>query len=365
MPQLRVLKLSGTPYEMGYQHGMTYADDIRKLTEERLHLSCDSTWTGRNLRREQVLQLANDCLPYHEAYAPDVMDELCGMSDATGISLAELIITGGFTDFVDVIYNAYAKEPAVPVYGNECTSWLTTNAMMQNGHAMLAQTWDMHATATPHVILIHAKPDNAPEYYALSLTGCVAMIGMNSHGITVGINNLAGADGQPGVTWNFVCRKILQQTNLDDALQCLTEAQLAGGHNYLLLDAEGNGYNVEAMATAIHITELQDQPLVHANLCLHENCSAVERPLTQELFDDSTTRVRRTTIRMNESRKYTAVDLMDIMRSREDGDNSVCSIAAPPFYSETCAAVVIAPATRDFWAVWGLPTENEYEHFSL
>jgi hypothetical protein len=23
------------------------------------------------------------------------------------------------------------------------------------------------------------------------------------------------------------------------------------------------------------------------------------------------------------------------------------------------------PATREFWAVWGLPSENEFEHFSF
>jgi hypothetical protein len=68
---------------------------------------------------------------------------------------------------------------------------------------------------------------------------------------------------------------------------------------------------------------------------------------------------------MNGSNKHTEYDLMDIMRSREDGNYSVCAVSAHPFYSETCAAVVICPATRDFWAVWGLPTENDYEHFSL
>jgi isopenicillin-N N-acyltransferase like protein len=320
MARLRVLQLTGTPYEIGFQHGLAYAEDIRKVTAERIQLSCEPTWTGRSLSYKQVLELANACIPYHEDYAPDVLDELRGMSAATGIGLAELIIVGGFTDFVDVVYNANEHQPEVPIYGNECTAWLTSNRMMRDGHGMLAQTWDMHASATPYVILIHGKPDNAPKYYALSLTGCVAMIGMNSAGITVGINNLVGVDGQPGVTWNFVCRKILQQTTLDAALKCLTEARLAGGHNYLLMDAHGNGYNVEAMATAIHISELQDEPLVHTNLCLHENTMAVQRPLTPELIEDSTTRVRRAKMRMNGCHDLTEYDLMDIMRSREDGD---------------------------------------------
>jgi hypothetical protein len=27
--------------------------------------------------------------------------------------------------------------------------------------------------------------------------------------------------------------------------------------------------------------------------------------------------------------------------------------------------VVMRPATREFWGVWGLPTHNEYQRFAL
>jgi hypothetical protein len=131
------------------------------------------------------------------------------------------------------------------------------------------------------------------------------------------------------------------------------------------MDGQGHGYNVEAMTTACHITPLEDEALVHANMCLHEKTSAVERPLTEELIKDSETRVRRATIRLNGSSNHTANDFMDIMRNREDAKYSVCSMSEAPFFSETCAAVVMKPATGNFWAVWGLPTENEFEHFSL
>ncbi|MCI0713128.1 MAG: hypothetical protein L0154_23435, partial [Chloroflexi bacterium] len=57
-----------------------------------------------------------------------IMAELRGMSDATGIGVAELIIAGGFTDFVDVVYNALDTKPEVPIYGNECTAWLASGA---------------------------------------------------------------------------------------------------------------------------------------------------------------------------------------------------------------------------------------------
>ncbi|MEZ4609969.1 MAG: hypothetical protein R2838_06930 [Caldilineaceae bacterium] len=41
-----------------------------------------------------------------------------------------------------------------------------------------------------------------------TITGCVGMIGMNEHGVAVGINNLLGRDGRPGVHWPFVVRHV-------------------------------------------------------------------------------------------------------------------------------------------------------------
>lgn len=365
MPKLRVLTLSGSHYDMGFQHGKAYADQIREVTEERIKLSCDETWTGRNLAQDHVLELAEECVPYHERYAPDIMQQLHGMSDATGISIPELVIASGFTDFADVIYNALEREPKVPIYGNECTLWMVGGEQVSDKRGMLSQTWDMHATATPYVIMIHGKPDDEPEFMALSLTGCVAMIGMNEAGICVGINNLAGADGQPGVTWPFVCRKIMQQTTIEDALECITSATLAGGHNYMLMDDKGNGYNIEAMSTKTVVTPLNGDALVHANICIHDETRTVERPIDENYIEDSDLRLNRAAVNLSEKVNLTEKDMMELMKNREDGAYSICSMSEAPFYSETCAAIVMKPETRDIWAVWGLPNKNEYEHFSL
>ncbi|GAB4518975.1 MAG: C45 family autoproteolytic acyltransferase/hydolase [Anaerolineae bacterium] len=360
MPPIRILKLSGSHYDMGYQHGTAYADDIREITEERIRLCSEETWTGRSLPREQVLALAEECLEAHWAYAPELMEQLEGISAASGVSLRELIITNGFTDFADTIYNINELAPANPIFGNECTAFMARN----KSAGYLGQTWDMHATATPYVIVLEARPKDEPAFYAFTLTGCIAMIGMNEAGIAVGINNLAGADGQIGVTWPFVCRKILAQSTIEDALDCITSAPLAGAHNYMVMDAQGKAYNVEAMSTTYHIEPMDANALTHANICLAENTRRVERPISEESLEDSETRRLRAETVLAEA-STTVETLMRLTQDRSDARFSVCSISEPPFYSETCGAVIMRPATRDFWGVWGLPTENPYEHFRL
>lgn len=365
MPRIRLLEVGGTPYQMGYQHGKAFQKAICKLAEERIRLSCDDTWTGRTLPREQVLQLATICLEEHYRYVPELMQELEGMADATGLGLAELIIANGFTDFTDVIYNAGEPLSSAPArVGNECTTFMVSGKTTSEGLGFLGQTWDMHETATPHVLLLRGHPKHEPAFLMFTLTGCVGMIGMNEAGISIGINNLLGADGQPGVTWPFVCRKVLAQTNLDDGLNALLSANLAGAHNYMLADSTGRGYSIEAMSTTLHIEELQDGSIVHANCCRAETTLAVQRPLDDDLHADSMSRTSRAS-QFLQRWPVTPDSLMELTRDRSDGAYSICSISEPPYYSETCGAVIMRPATREFWGVWGLPIENEYEYFRV
>ena len=77
---------------MGCAHGQRFRDEIRLFTEERVRLCSSLDWTGRELSREAVIALAESCVAEHQAYAPDLMQELRGIADATGLTLAELVI---------------------------------------------------------------------------------------------------------------------------------------------------------------------------------------------------------------------------------------------------------------------------------
>ncbi len=362
MPPLRVLKISGSPHEMGFQHGRMVTDAIRELAEERLCLSTEEAWTGRTISREEALAVAQACLPAHHDYAPELMAELEGIGQATGLSMEELLIANGFTDFVDIIYNL-DQNRVLPKYANtDCTTFMVDANISKEGHGFMGQTWDMHATAYPFVTLLRGEPEHAPKFVALTVTGCVGMIGMNEAGIAIGINNLMTTDGQPGVMWPFVVRKALMQDNLDDALRCITSAPLAGGHNYVLMDKNSDGYNVEASSSRCIVESFTEDARAHANRCLHPRMTHIERGLTPELEDDSDTRMNRANWLLTE-RPITPHRLMAITADRSDGEYSICAMSEAPYFSETCGAAIMRPGTREFWGVWGLPNRNNFERF--
>ncbi len=365
MKKLRVLELSGTHYDMGYQHGLAYKDDIIAFTEERIELSRDPNWSGPGVSTRDVLALAEACVDFHQQYAPDLMDELRGTADATGLSMVDLVVVNGFTDFVDVVAaaNDVATKMPAPHTADNCTAFIVPNSAAADGRGFFGQTWDMHDSATPYVILLKGSPRGKPAFIAFTITGCVGMIGMNDAGIAVGINNLTAADGRPGVTWPFVVRKALEQTNIADALACITDAPLAGAHNYLLADSHGHGYNIEAMATYHEITEVRDHSVVHTNHCTHPRTLSLERPRLPDSQASSEGRLNRAR-ELLEHGSITLDDLIALTRD-QNGIGNICVIPEAPKFVATCGAAIMRPQTREFWAVWGLPTESDYERFTI
>ena len=358
--RIRVLTLSGSPFEIGYAHGAAHRDAIRHFADERVRLSGDPLWTGRTLSRTEVLDLAEACLTEHERYAPELVEELRGMAAATALTLAELLIVNGFTDFIDTVHHVGpgTVQPAAPVGADNCTAFLVPNSLA-NGQGFFGQTWDMHDSATPHVILLRGEPEAAPAFLCFTTVGCVGMIGMNEAGVAVGINNLLGADGQIGVTWPFVVRKMLQAETAEAALEALQNAPLAGAHNYLIMDRAGTGYNVEASATVEHVTPLGTEPVIHTNHCLVEATRRAERP--RDAFSLSSSEARAAQAQeLLGGEEVTIEDLQELTR-----DDIICVRSAAPKHIETCGAAIMRPATGDLWMAWGRPAEHPYEHFRL
>src|SRR5690625_502714 len=360
---LDVLEGTGTPFDVGFLHGERYADQIREFAAERVKLSCGEAWTGRNLKREQVLAIAQECLPLHEEHTPNAFEELRGMSRATGLSLAELLIAGGFTDFVDTIYGVGGEQLHTPTAttADDCTAVLVPGNRTATGEALFAQTWDMHASAADHVLMVRGKVAGDPEYLTFTSAGSVAMIGMNEAGLAVGINSLTTGDGQIGVMWTLVVRELLRLQSTDDALNYLQSVPLAGAHNYLLLDETGRGYHVEATPTRIYAEPLQDEPLIHTNHCLTPRTQSLERPRNPVSVTSSQKRLERATELLASDTKVTVERLQVFTRD----EPTICVAPAAPLHIATCGAAVMNPATREFWAVKGSPVQAQYERISL
>jgi isopenicillin-N N-acyltransferase-like protein len=358
---IRELILDGDPAHRGAVHGAAYHNEIRRYTEERVRLAANGSWAGRTATRDDAIALAAQMLPAHQAFDRDLFEEMESLAAASGITPAEAVIVGGFTDFVDVVRamggTGLSEE-------DDCTAVIVPD-VVADGTGFLAQTWDMHDTATQHVTLLRIVGGSGPEALIFSTVGCLGQIGMNAAGICVGINNLSAANGKIGVTWPFVVRKMLAQASLEAALAVLVEADLAGAHNYLLFDAGGAGYNIEAMPGFRAVTALGSRPLVHTNHCLDPQAQKSEALRPPDLTQSSMARFATAAEMLNEKiASDLPIGVDDLIALLREPD-VICRRSGPPHFTESSGAAIMRPRTGEFWACWGIPADNEFELFKL
>jgi len=351
-PPIRILDVAGSPAEMGHHHGTVYREEIRSYTEERVRLVMAGAWSGGPVDRATVLGLAESCLAPHEAFSPSLHEEMLAMAAAAGITPAEAIVVGGFTDFVDTVRANLGGPHPADVIEDDCTAFIVPDHRA-GGAGFYGQTWDMHDSATDYVVLLRTRPDDAPAALVFTTTGCLGQIGMNELGVCVGINNLTAADGGIGVTWPSVVREALHQESAAAARDVILAADLAGGHNYMVFDAAGDGYNIEAMPTARPVTSLGEAPLTHTNHTTVPETQAVEGQRADALQASSHFRLTTADQELDRS-EISAEDLMALTAG------AVCQISSEPSHIESSGAAVMRPRTREFWACWGVPRENDY-----
>ena len=354
---IRLLELNGDAEHRGGVHGAAFHSEIRRYTEERVRLASNGTWAGRPATTADAIALAQKTLEAHRRYDADLYEEMDAMARAGGLSVPEAVIVGGFTDFVDIVRAAGSS--SVP-QEDDCTAVIVPDDLAR-GAGWLAQTWDMHDSATEHVVMLQIATPGAPAALVYSTVGCLGQIGMNEAGIAVGINNLTAANGRIGLTWPFVVRKALKQTSLDDALACVLEADLAGAHSYLLFDDAGNGFNIEAMPGYRAVTKLDGRPLVHTNHCLDPEAKMREAIRPPDLQASSEARLETANRILDGLGEIGAADLIELMREPD----AICRRSEPPYHTESAGAVLMQPRSGRVLACWGVPADNEFEEFKV
>ena len=103
------------------------------------------------MSESDIIDLAESMDSDHQIFDPQLFTEMSALAEGANISIAEAIIVGGFTDFVDTVRSATGGATPPELHEDDCTAVLVPDSRA-NGEGFLAQTWDMHDTATDHVL---------------------------------------------------------------------------------------------------------------------------------------------------------------------------------------------------------------------
>jgi isopenicillin-N N-acyltransferase-like protein len=220
---------------------------------------------------------------------------------------------------------------------------------------ILAQTWDMHATAIPYVMVLGIpESEDGPAARLLTVTGCLGMAGMNASRVAIAINNLYSTDATLGVVWPAMVRRALHEDTAADARDAIARSPIGSGHHYFVAD-KTSAFSLEASGTRRRMIFAGEKPqYCHTNHCLDDDVAARSKvPPTSTTYD-------RMKWLEHDLGRQGLKDLDDAWRrlGSEDGwPKSICTnMATPeaPHGTATCGAIAMNMDTGELWAQQGL-----------
>jgi isopenicillin-N N-acyltransferase-like protein len=355
------------PRVWGQIHGETFRGEIKALAAIRIYLC---TKVGGFKSAAEVHVAASAHLPVLERYHRGLYDELIGIAEGAAVTPEDIVIANHYTDLRDLDPDPATWRPAPladdPGAGTAGQGAAGKGAAGMNHEGcsviwaesptgrILAQTWDMHATAIPYVMVLRVpeSPDGPPATL-LSVTGCLGMAGMNAARVAIAINNLYSTDATLGVVWPAVVRRALHRRTAADARDAIATSPIGSGHHYFVADRR-QAFAIEASGTRRKQVFDGGRAYCHTNHCLDGDVAA-----RSKVPPASTTHDRMRWLEADLSRAPIA-DLADAwgrLGSEDGWPRSVCTnMATPesPHGAATCGAIAMNLDTGELWAQQGL-----------
>lgn len=367
---MRVLELPAgkSPREWGRIHGESFRGEIKALAAIRVFLC---TKVGGFRGHDQVTAAAKAHLPILERYHHALYEELMGIAEGAIVSPEDIVVANHYTDLRDLdpdpgkwLMAPTRDEPgmtaaasgAESLGGDGCSMFF---AETPTGR-ILAQTWDMHATAIPYVMVLGVpESEDGPAARLLTVTGCLGMAGMNASRVAIAINNLYSTDATLGIVWPAMVRRALHADTAQAARDVILNSPIGSGHHYFVADRTA-AFGIEASGTRRKLIWDRDRVALgeparycHTNHCLDGEVSERSKvPSASTTFD-----------RMHwlekDLGKHAVNDLDDAWQrlgSEEGWPRSICTnMATPeaPHGAATCGAIAMNLDSGDVWAQQG------------
>jgi hypothetical protein len=222
---LTALYLAGTPYEMGYQHGVLARDLIlgfrRTAYAYVTSLVPGPRWLARPL-------LFYQGAAYWPTIPLEIAEEIRGIADGAGIHPIEVLVSTAIWEMFLV---------------SGCSEFAAVAPVTAAGSLIHGYNYDLmhpdHALIQPYLVALFYRPDQGIPFVAVNTAGSVgANAGLNGAGISVAWDNTYLKDDElahdtdeprrislPVVPYVITLRRLLQHSQrLEDAVWILVDS---------------------------------------------------------------------------------------------------------------------------------------------
>lgn len=352
--KLPVYEFYGSIQEIGQQYGESCRQQIQELCKIRIEAALKhAEERGRNFTKKQALELIAQNNHIISSFDSEIYEETMAIAKAANVSFEELILMQGLTDYRD--YLSWGKIPE----GFGCTSIISPREQSKDGKLILAQNWDLGTTNMPYVCFVIRHPKGKPSSYNLTVTGGLSLIGLNSHGVAIGTNNIKSTDSRLGVHYLNLIHKAMHLKSCSDVVNMIQNSPRSGAHYFLVGDKTGDSAGLECTATKTAIRKTNSEIVTHCNHILDEELAKLEA----ENMGDSTCARQKRVDELVKDKKLCFTSIKKILSDHENGELSICRHSDMNGIS-TNASIIIEPENGKIHACRSHPHLGEWQTFS-
>ncbi len=332
---LPLIFLRGSPKERGQQHGAHLAQTIHAAVA-RLKRSTDvSGWSKAKSKAAKSFEQLS-------FIAPDLIEELEGMAQSTGLETLDIFLLSCFEYFADG--------------QTGCTS----AGVRGTQGAIVGQNWDAPVDRREQlVVLVHE--DKNERLLTIASAGTLGWVGMNGHGLAFGNNDLILDKAAAGLPSLAIRRMMLAQTNVERAVEVLRRTDHMSGRHFLFGDASGCLKAVEISPTA-GIVESDPGNITHTNhplsppIAMWEDIEAAAR-----LYPSSRERLRAA----SQYPLRSVDDIKVLLRDTTGAPDAICKSWSLREGTETAFSVIFDCDKREALIAIGQPDKKPFHSVRL
>jgi isopenicillin-N N-acyltransferase like protein len=367
---LPLVKLSGTPFQQGVQHG----EGLKDRVLHNLELYFYRFQHEVKLSRAQTLEMASRIAGHIEHFNPDYTAGMRGIAEAVGRDYLEI---AALNARYEILYYGYGEQGLVNaglqargVKTDGCTLFAALPEAMATGHLTMGQNWDYIDGVQG--ALVHTVHSDGLESLAFTEAGIFGgKIGFNSAGIGLCISGLVSMDDD----WSRAVKpthlrlyEILRSRRFEEAKAVVSDASRACSTNFMIGAAPDQIVDIETAPNGVRQLSCTLGSMAHTNHFLDpKNLGITEPP--SERRPHSYFRQNLMTDLLQSKRPLELSDLQEFLRNTEDYPDGICrypNLEEPvEDRVETIAGVVMDLATRELWITDGHPDANPFEHYRL
>ncbi|MBA7571768.1 hypothetical protein ES708_13536 [subsurface metagenome] len=265
--QLNFIKIRGTSYQRGKQHGFQLKHEINDICAKYQKFAQEA---GTDYYK-YIQYIMNSTQFYKKAveYCPTLIEEVKGIADGADQKFEEIFMLQNFEENSWISLLTSLKKSNIDFsleQGLNCSALGTCQT--QNSYPLIGQNADNSLQFVGYETLIHGiDTESDLEWFHITFPGLIGIYGLNNYGIGVCINSIStvhtkSIDNNLGSL--FISRGILNCRTLEDAKKFLKKVPHASGLNYLIGDSK-NICCVEASPAGVRVIQPTDGSIFHTN----------------------------------------------------------------------------------------------------